>query len=102
MFPCTPDARFPIRVFVMFLNVSRKVLHVVMEKPRFELCRSATYENVLMHFHVAHRAVLILCAALELPHATPKQRELVETCAAVPEPATEEYHIQSDVVTIDI
>src|SRR5439155_21038442 len=59
-------------------------------------------DDVLVHFHVTHRAVLVLEAAFESALPAAKERQLAETCIAVAERAPQKEHLQCDVISIEV
>src|ERR1700674_2354279 len=63
--------------------------------------RSSVNHHVLVHFHVAHGSVLISQAALKLPFTSAEQRKLVETGVSVTQCASQEKHLQRNVVTVE-
>src|ERR1700730_13037069 len=62
-----PDARLPIRVLVVLLDVTRQGLDVVMDKWMNQPKRCSRHDNVFVYFHVGHAGILILQAAFEAP-----------------------------------
>src|ERR1700692_436796 len=61
----TPHARFPIRVLIVLLDVTRQGFDVVMDKRMDKFPSASFYDDVLMNFHVGHAGILILKAAFE-------------------------------------
>src|SRR3954466_9322019 len=56
---------------------------------------------MLVHFHVAHGAILALRTAFKATITVAKQREFVKACTTVAQSASQEKHVQADVITVD-
>src|SRR5437667_363038 len=84
-FSLKPNASFPIRVLIVLLNVAGERVAVMVQQRILQPCGPAAHNDMLVHFHVTHRAVLVLEAAFESALPAAKERQLAETCIAVGE-----------------
>src|ERR1700675_1680890 len=100
--PIEPDARLPIRVLVVLLNVPRQGLDVVMDERLNQLTRGSRYDDVFMHFHVGHAGILILKAAFEAPESLTEQRQLPEACRAMSQSPAQKIHLQGNEIAIRV
>src|SRR2546428_600960 len=101
-FSLKPNASFPIRVLIVLLNVAGERVAVTVQQPILQPCGPAAHNDMLVHFHVTHRAVLVLEAAFESALPAAKERQLAETCIAVAERAPQKEHLQCDVISIEV
>jgi hypothetical protein len=100
--PIKPDARLPIRILVVLLDVTKQRFDVVMDKRVHELARRSPDDDVLMHFHVGHAGILILKAAFETSQAFAEQRQLPETCSAMSQSLPKKIHLQGHIIAIAV
>src|SRR2546422_3934925 len=101
-FSLKPNASFPIRVLIVLLNIAGERVAVMMKQRIAEHPYIPVNDDVLVHFHVTHRAVLVLEAAFESALPAAKERQLAETCIAVAERAPQKEHLQCDVISIEV
>src|SRR5436305_8988436 len=56
---------------------------------------------MLVHFHVAHGAILALRTAFKATIAMAKQRQFIKACTTVAQAASQEKYVQADEITVD-
>lgn len=99
-FALDPNLRLPVRVLVVFLDISGKRLHVMVSQGIGQSRCIAIDHDMFVDLHIRHRVILIPQTALEASLSSSKQGELVERCTAMTKLASQEKHSQRDVVTI--
>src|SRR6267378_5488286 len=97
-----PDARLPIRVLVVLLDVTRQGLDIVMDERLNQLTRCSCYDDMLMDFHVGNAGILILKAAFEAPESLAEQRQLPEACCAMSQSPPKKIHLQGNEIAIRV
>src|SRR5258707_13980067 len=60
-----PDARLPIRVLVVLLDVTRQELDVVMDKRRIKLTSGGRYDHVFDCCDLGHSGILVVNGGIE-------------------------------------
>ena len=69
-----PDARVPVRLLIVLLNVVRKRLHVVMDQGMLQLTDPVARlsDHMFVDFHIGHRIILLRQPALKTRFAAPE------------------------------
>src|SRR5581483_7694254 len=95
-----PGLRFPVRVLIVLANITRERFDIVVRDCISQLACFSGDHHVLVNLGISHGGVLIFEAALEMPFAATKQRELVESRRCTPQLLSQKMHAQFDVIAV--
>src|SRR5579862_1893108 len=85
----------------MLPDISGQRFHIVMTERILQTFRFTIYDHVLVHFHIAHRGILVLESTLEVSSAPTKKRQLAKIRARVTKTAPEKVHLQVKVISVN-